>query len=260
MANFWRSILHKPSISPSTPPTTDVSSDGSQEQEQPQHTRYSRIALLDADTLAIENAQVTSTNLAAENIHVLGSVYISGLVNCESLQLSPVIHGLDQVTLGGVQAARITGKGSGNISHTLKAREHVRFDGKLSVGEDLECERLEMNGVLLVDGIITAQDVEMALHSGTSRIDRIEAKNIRVRKAVEDSEGSYFGSEGFLMVDEIFGEDIYLENCSAKFINCKSIRFGVNCQVHALEFSERVDMEYDTQIQHLVDLNSPYVN
>jgi cytoskeletal protein CcmA (bactofilin family) len=257
MASFWRSVLHKPS---SGPPTSDVSSDGSAQQEPPQHhTRYSRIALLDTDTLAIENAQVTSTHLSAAHVHLLGSVYVSGLLNCEALQLTPVIHGLDQVSLGGVQAGTLVGKGSASVAHSVKAREQVRFEGKLGVGEDLECARLEMHGVLLVDGIITAEEVELALHSGTSRIDRIEAKSVRVRKAGEGVSESYFGSEGFLVVDEIFGEEVYLEHCSAKFINCKSIRFGANCQVHALEFSERVDLDQDTVVQHLVDLNSPYL-
>ncbi|MEK4513033.1 polymer-forming cytoskeletal protein [Paenibacillus anaericanus] len=203
------------------------------------------------DGIATVNGEVLCSSLTAN-----GTLKLKDSIQAGQFRLNG--NGSTAATIGGGKF-RVDGmfKVDGNvqfeeinINGMLKAEgsavgERADIDGGLNLGGSAEYEYLKVHGQIQVDGMINAGEMEI-LMAGPCRAKEIGGGRIQVRKKT--------GSRFFLALlspslatrltaEVIEGDEIVLEDTTAKVVRGNSVRIGSGCEIGRVEYKHHYEAD-----------------
>ncbi|MTK63703.1 MAG: polymer-forming cytoskeletal protein [Methanobacterium sp.] len=159
-------------------------------------------------------------DLTAETVMVKGQFKFAGQINAVDLQV------FGQSTFNGDIFA-----------------DEASFQGNLESTGDLNAEICKIEGGFKIDGLLNVELFELTMH-WPCKVSEIGGTNIKIKN---ETKFSFLGlknmitphsNKGFLEVDTIEGDEIYLENTHAKVVRGKNITLGPDCQIDKVEYQD----------------------
>jgi cytoskeletal protein CcmA (bactofilin family) len=217
---------------------------------------------------------------AYETVSVSGSATLTGDVECDALKVSGAADGRGTLKAGRIvvngsltyrgdadaQEVRVNGTATfGKLlrAGTLKVAGTVDVDGDLHATEvhsqgyvrvsgDCEAERLKVEGGLTVGGLLNAGVIDITLYakcdvrdiggeavlvkSGRSGLHRLIAMLVPL-------------AERRLTAESIEGDDVRLEQTTARVVRGKSVVLGPGCVVDLVEYTESYSAAPDAKVK-----------
>lgn len=199
-------------------------------------------------------------------VQINGKGEINGDLECTDLQ----INGLGCIS-GNVEARSVRVAGKSEIGGDLKAGDII-VDGMAEVRGKLTAERIENRGALRISHDLGAELFKSAgsftigglLNSGKVEIDiygSCAAREIGGEK-IEIRRGRAFGLRDFidsvfpglmwkrgLSVDTIEGDEIFIEDTTAKMVRGGNVKIGAGCRVDVVEYKHTLDTTSDAKVK-----------
>ncbi len=186
-------------------------------------------------------------------VQINGKGEISGDLNCSELQ----INGLGSVD-GNVKATSVRIAGKSDIGGDLTGErividglveirgkvsaEHLENRGALRISGDCGAESFKSTGGFTIGGLLNSEKIEIEVYAScTAR--EIGGESVDVRR------GRGFGIKDFidsilpgltwkkgLSVETIEGDNIFIEDTTAKVVRGSDVRVGTGCSVESVEY------------------------
>jgi len=189
------------------------------------------IGALKAETIRISGAAKIQGNVEATEMKVSGSANVEGQVKSQSVKISGVIH----------------------IGGSLYGEE-VNISGSLHVGKDCEVESFQASGSFRINGLLNAGDIKINL-GGKSSVKEIGGEHIEVKGSIIDNFffkkviDKMFNSKSELSTDLIEGDEIYLENTSAKIVRGNNVIIGEGCNIGLIEYRGEINVSGESIVR-----------
>jgi len=184
----------------------------------------------------------------AENIKVSGSSKINGNVEVGEMKVS------GSANVGGqVKSQSLKISGSIHIAESLYG-EDVDISGSLHVGKDCEVESFKASGNFRINGLLNAGQVIINL-GGKSSVKEIGGERIEVRISIMENFffkkviDKMFNSRAELTTELIEGDEIYLENTSAKIVRGNNVTIGEGCNIGLIEYRGKINVSSDSVVE-----------
>lgn len=138
--------------------------------------------------------------------------------------------------------------GRTNVYGSVLAND-MRVEGDVSVSGDCQANDFYCRGRIHVNGILQADEINMTIY-GMSRFRNMNAKTIQVKRGLKDVHfiTKVISPLPKVRVDEIIGEDIYLEYTQAGTVRGKSISLGPGCVIDSIEYEETFHQDSDSEV------------
>lgn len=199
------------------------------------------------------NGLGTSSGGDYNSVQINGKGDINGDLRCAELQ----INGLGCIN-GNVDATNARVAGKSKIKGNLKGKE-ITIDGMTEIGGTLSADNIVNRGVLRVSkdcgsevfrsrggfeigGLLNAGRIDIELYAD-SRAREIGGEEIDIRlgdafgfKKILDAILPGFHLNRILSTETIEGDNIYLENTSAKFVRGTNVNIGPGCHIERVEY------------------------
>jgi len=199
-------------------------------------------------------------------VQINGKGDINGDLECQELQ----INGLGCIH-GNVNAGTARTSGKSEIDGNLKGSDVV-VDGMAEVGGSISAERIENRGMLkiykdcgaetfssqgrfVIGGLLNAGEINVELYFA-SKAREIGGEEIEIRT------GSAFGFKKFLnsifpawelnhglSAEVIEGDEIYLENTTAKVVRGKNVKIGPGCRIDNVEYKNSFHQDHGATVK-----------
>ena len=175
-------------------------------------------------------------NLELEDGRINGTGTIDGNVKAALLKIT----GSGQVR-GTVSGDSLIVSGSVTIGENLNVQK-VKIEGSAKVGHDCNAENFSSDGSFDISGLLNADEINIKLYHSKSRAREIGGGKIHV---------STGPSAGFNVLKTIFtlgmynpileadlieGDDIFLENTTAKVVRGTNVTAGRGCNIGLVEY------------------------
>jgi cytoskeletal protein CcmA (bactofilin family) len=197
----------------------------------------------------------TSSGGKYDFVQINGKGDITGDLECRELQINGLAH-----LEGNVKAdtIRVSGKSDfrGNISG-----QHMIIDGMTDVGGTVKVESVENRGMIriakdcgsevfssqgafTVGGLLNAGKIDISVYA-QCKAREIGGEQIEVRIGGGFGIRKFIGSlfpglplNPVLITDTIEGDEVYLENTTAKVVRGQNIKIGPGCEIGVVEYRE----------------------
>lgn len=174
-------------------------------------------------------------NVESENVRINGSGNIKGSVKTTKLRVNGSAN-----FESGVSAENITISGSTDVGKNLNAQQ-IKINGSVKVDGDCSAEKFHSNGLFEIGGLLNADDVEIDLYWHRSRAREIGGERITVSLGTNKfgvlkaifSLGIHNPS---LETDSIEGDEITIENTTAKVVRGNNVTIGNGCNISLVEY------------------------
>jgi len=192
-------------------------------------------------TVRINGAGRISGDVDCQDCTTNGSAVLQGDLRTENLR----INGAGEVT-GSAEVGRGHVRGNAKVGGDLKGKtwvvngvadvggsvgaERLEVYGGIEVGRDCEVEVLEVRGWLTVRGMLNADAIDVALFHRNSAVNAIGGADIRIHA------GRRLLVPARLVADTIEGDDIELENTTAKAVRGARVVIGKGCDIGNVEY------------------------
>lgn len=202
------------------------------------------------ETMTISGAVNVDGSVKADCCKVSGACQIRGDVKAKELKIS----GGSSVG-GNLEGEKISMSGGIKVGGDLKANE-LRLSGDIRVGS-VECEELKMSGAMRAKGTVNCERCELEL-AGKSEMEELVGSTIRVTADLNNARGILGNLLGFdrgsLKVEVVEGDDIFLENTTCAMVRGAQVRIGAGCRIGSVEYTDRLDVHKDAQVEHQVQI------
>ncbi|HKI45442.1 MAG TPA: polymer-forming cytoskeletal protein [Balneolales bacterium] len=212
------------------------------------------------------NGVGSSAGGSFDTVQINGKGEINGDVECNDLQ----INGLSTIN-GNIKAETFKVSGKSDIRGDIKS-DTVMIDGKiditggvtatqvenrgmLGVAKDVSSEAFYSHGGFKIGGLLNADKIQIIIYAPCSTTD-IGGEEIDIRtggaSGLREFLGSFFSGwplETALSVETIEGDNIYLENTTAKVVRGNNIKIGPGCQIDVVEYKDTFEKENDSNIR-----------
>jgi cytoskeletal protein CcmA (bactofilin family) len=171
-----------------------------------------------------------------------GKINGSGTINGDLKGGKFKINGSGRI-MGDVRADEFAVSGSGSVQKSVAAQT-VKVEGSVKIGLDCNAEVFEADGGFDIGGLLNADEVKVRIYGMKSKVREIGGGKISVTL------GPPYGlsivktivSMGILYptleADAIEGDEIVLENTTARIVRGKSVTIGVGCDIGTVEYQE----------------------
>ncbi|WP_244834424.1 cell shape determination protein CcmA [Clostridium sp. BJN0001] len=179
-----------------------------------------------------------SSNIKAETIKISGSTKIMKSLNTNELSISGSSH-----ILGDVNAKKVKISGSYNVGGNLHT-EDIKTSGMLSVGGDCEAENFNAQGGFNIGGLLNAGNIDVEIY-GNCKAKDIGGENIKVklgRSHLFARMLNIFMTNRKLEADTIEGDDVFLENTTARIVRGNNVIIGDNCNIDTVEYRNEINI------------------
>jgi cytoskeletal protein CcmA (bactofilin family) len=202
------------------------------------------------DKVRIRGDGTVNGELHCLELKVFGSADLNGKVSTSSFEIFGQGYiGEDIVT----EKMKIFGEADirGNVSvkqfkligsteiHGKLVGGDIRVNGETTVEGDCEADLFRLKGVVHIGGMLNAEKVEIHLHFGDSRISEIGGESIQVRRGkfgVFKLLNLFQNHAAELLVDNIEGDEVYLEYTRAKVVRGNRVTIGPGCDIELVEY------------------------
>ncbi|NRD77630.1 cytoplasmic protein [Bacillus sp. BRMEA1] len=174
-------------------------------------------------------------NIKANSVKVLGEAAVKG--NMEAKQTT-VIGTLEIGGRACLEKMKILG--SLDVGESING-EKATIKGSLSVKGNVEFETFESSGGFDIKGLLTADIIQVGLNYGDNKAEEMGGGKITVKRGawlIPFTSIPLTKKAGFLSVQVIEGDEIYLENTKAEMVRGKIVKIGPGCEIGAVEYSK----------------------
>jgi cytoskeletal protein CcmA (bactofilin family) len=217
------------------------------------------------------NGQSSSAGGNYNDVIINGEGKIAGDLDCIKLK----IHGRCDIN-GNVKAESVEVHGTNSIKGNLEA-ERAKIHGMADINGNLSVNKAEIHGSIDVDGYCNAEifniegtfDIKELLNAGVLKLSLYgpsKAREIGGEKITVKSKGKYdlLGLKGKIMssigqvkeltADIIEGDDIYLENTSAKVVRGNNIALGPGCEIELVEYKDDLKQDEKAEVKTITQI------
>jgi cytoskeletal protein CcmA (bactofilin family) len=159
-------------------------------------------------------ARATSAGPEDRQLKVAGSGDFDGAANCEVVKIT----------------------GTASFAAGLAA-QLVNVSGAIKAKGDLNAERFVSSGVFEVDGLLSADHIEVYLDWNKSRAKEIGGADIAVKRGTGGVLRSLFAHTPMLEAETIEGNEVSLELTRARVVRGHNVTLGDGCDVGLVEYS-----------------------
>lgn len=209
---------------------------------------------LECITMDTSGSSKIHGNVSAEEITTSGSCAINGDLEAAFIKTSGsstidgnlsagTVKTSGTTKIGGDVKADITDiSGSVTVGGNIHS-ENVIISGFMSVGGDCEAERVEASGSFTIGGLLNAGTVKIKV-GGKCKVREIGGEKIEVGRwkhwgsiGLQSIMKTIFNYDFKLNCDSIEGDEIYLENTSAKVVRGNNVTIGKECEIDVVEYT-----------------------
>lgn len=193
--------------------------------------------------------------LGAQRVHASGSVSGHGSLETDLLETSGSL-----VVDGDLRVGDMKSSGSVDVSGDIEVRglgktsgalriggrltgKNAAGSGGLRIGSEVALDQLSWSGAVHCPGLVSADAVDLQM-AGESQIGELAGSSITVRPGV----GWRFGRPPRLLVGEVSGDDIRLENTVAQVVRGDRVTIGPRCQIERLEYREQLEVSPEATV------------
>ncbi len=198
-------------------------------------------------TMQCEIFQVSGAIIAGKII-CTGNVQLSG-----SATLGDSIIGEQISVSGNMRTNNVEAKRTLSLSGFIDASGKVRttvleLNGAVSCRE-LEAERVEGSGAIRCEGLLNAEEVDLAFRSRCT-VGSIGAGTVRIRPD-KGQKHSFLpgGADGFEVTEAIEADTAALEGVKAERVTCRIAAIGAGCTIDLLQYSETAEISPDATVK-----------
>lgn len=213
---------------------------------------------IESDYIEINGAVKINGNCSFNEMQVNGTTSISGDSNGGDIE----VNGSAKF-IGNINAKCCEISGSISVEGSISSDE-IKSQGMLNVSKDCEGEKIHLAGGFRVDGLINGEEIE--IKSGwSSRASSIGGKKITIKEGygfgglgilISSVKKIFTGESALVNCDSIEGDDIYLENTSAKIVRGKNIVLGKNCNIQKIEYTENFQNNYESTVGEVINIQN----
>ncbi|WP_163195508.1 cell shape determination protein CcmA [Clostridium thermarum] len=192
-----------------------------------------------------------SGNVEATLVKTSGTNHVGGNIKVEELRTS----GTSKIG-GDVQAGIIDISGSVSIGGNVHA-ENIVVSGLITIGGDCESERFETSGDFRIGGLLNAGTIKVRI-SGKSNVREIGGEKIEVQRlkhrgfmGIERIIKNLFNIEAKLNCESIEGDEIFLEDTSARIVRGNNITIGRGCEIDTVEYTGTLNTIEDAIVKNV---------
>lgn len=177
-------------------------------------------------------------NVRAKSIKINGAMQIKGDVVSEQMD----VNGTANVS-GEILTEKIKVSGTTSLTGSLKAAG-VDVKGSISMDGDLEAESFKNIGSFNIGGLLNADTISASIignckareiGGGSIEIKRFDNSIVlQIQKLIKD----IFNVKHFLIADTIEGDDVYLEQTTARVVRGNNVTIGQGCSIDLVEYKE----------------------
>jgi cytoskeletal protein CcmA (bactofilin family) len=217
------------------------------------------------DKVVINGSGKISGDLECEVFTINGSGYVdgslktgdgkisgSGTVEGDLAAGSFKISGSGKIA-GSVTADELTISGSGNVGKNVEAQT-VRVEGSAKINQDCTAENFQSDGAFEIGGLLNADQVTIRLYGFRSKAREIGGGRIHVSVGPAHGLGviktilSMGILNPILEADVIEGDEISLENTTAKIVRGNNVIIGNGCDIGTVEYKGQFVKMSDAKI------------
>ncbi|AYD40191.1 cell shape determination protein CcmA [Clostridium fermenticellae] len=181
----------------------------------------------------------TNGSVKAHMVGISGSTKLSGNINADEITVSGSLH-----ILGDADTKKMKISGGSDIGGSLHAEE-VQISGTVFMNGDCEAENFNVRGEFKIGGLLNAGNIDVEM-CGSCRVKDIGGENIKVklgRRRLFTKMLNFFANGGRLEAGTIEGDDIFLENTTAKIVRGNNVVIGDNCDIEVIEYRNKVNID-----------------
>ncbi|MEC0209916.1 polymer-forming cytoskeletal protein [Paenibacillus ehimensis] len=177
-----------------------------------------------------------SGQVKAKLVQVNGQWSMKGTVESEEIK----VYGGAKLE-GNVSYLDFKCRGSARVQGDMNG-DRIDLEGDLTVAGDCEAETFNAKGAFRIDGLLNAGVIDVSLY-GASSAQEIGGEVITVRKKGFRSLLTPFLPmfDAKLEAETIEGDEIYLENTTAKVVRGSRITIGSGCEIDLVEYKESLN-------------------
>jgi cytoskeletal protein CcmA (bactofilin family) len=155
--------------------------------------------------------------------------------------------------MGNVNAGELVISGSGSVQKNVEA-QYVRIEGTAKIGLDCNAEFFEADGGFEVGGLLNADEVKIRVYGMKSKVREIGGGKITVTLGPTHAFNLVrtIVSMGILNpvleVDTIEGDEIVLENTTARVVRGNSVTIGSSCDIGTVEYKDFYTKNIDAKV------------
>lgn len=185
---------------------------------------------LRADEANISGATKVQGNADVGELDSSGSLKIMGKTKADKMDLSGASKFMGKVELG-----KLSSSGSTKFMENLEGK-NISVSGAFKAEKSIKAGTFKASGVFEIKGTLKGEEIMLKPGGRSCSIGKISGGDI----LVESGGGGLFsfGKGGSLKVEEITGDEIYLENTTAKLVKGNSVKIGPGCSIDKLEAKE----------------------
>ena len=177
-------------------------------------------------------------------LNVNGKCTVNGDVKSDSVK----VYG-DSLIKGNLRAEKAKIYGTADIVGNMSVDKAETY-GSISVDGDCNAEIFKIDGTFTIEGLLNAGELELSIY-GPSKAREIGGEKITVKK-----KGKYdflglrylIGSNKELTAESIEGDDIYLENTSAKIVRGNNVELGPGCEIELVEYKDSFKQDEKAEV------------
>lgn len=185
-------------------------------------------------------------DLECISLEINGQCTLNGNVKADSVK----VNGNNSIE-GNLEAEKIKINGTTDIKGNLSANKAETY-GSISIDGDCNAEFLKIKGSFRIDGLLNADELELSLY-GPSLANEIGGSEITVKRS---DKISFLGIKNRIMpegknkltADLIEGDDVYLENTTAKVVRGNNVTIGSGCKIELVEYKNDFKMHEGAEV------------
>ena len=187
----------------------------------------------------------------SENFKISGSSAFSGNVSAGYIGIS------GSFSCGGelVSNGKIICSGGAKCEKSIKCDE-LSVSGSIKIGEDVEAEKIKIDGIINCSGLLNAEDIEIKFDKGMD-IGSIGGSKIIIIKEPKRKFGERLPLlsslvkkiNGNVHVEgSIEGDEIALEAVTCPRVTGRVVAVGAGCDIDLVQYSDQIEISPDANV------------
>jgi len=197
-------------------------------------------------SVVIEGVGKIDQDTSCETLHVNGVATIRGQVTTRQFTLNGKLN-----VMGSVVSQVTSIEGHAHIRGKLLS-DDITLNGILKLLGDCEAERFKARGGFVIEGLLNAGEVDIALH-GQGKAAEIGGERIHVQREETPYLGKLFGwlvpaLKSQLHAQIIEGDEVQLEATTAGIVRGNHVMIGPGCEIERVEYRSELIIHPEAKV------------
>ncbi|MDF2557526.1 MAG: hypothetical protein K0R71_1354 [Bacillales bacterium] len=202
-----------------------------------------------ADVVNIYGQGTFRDNVSIKKMKVMGQTDIYGGINADLLK---VYGQLDISKMSKVKHLKVRGEVK-FFNHLYG--ERIDNKGSLKVNGNVTCDQFLSKGECKIDGLLSAEEINVKLLFSTSRITEIGGGTVSVNRHNFPYGINFRSKRAHLVTTVVEADDIYLEYTTAKVVRGNNIKIGPGCDIELIEYRDSIHVSPASTVHSEINTN-----